>query len=53
MAELLQLMQAGLAVTAVTITVATAPVAIMTGDEIPDIKPIIELIETKDGESKS
>ena len=45
MVELLQLIETGLVVTAVTITVATAPVAIMTGSEIPDIKPLIKVLE--------
>jgi len=44
--ELLQLMQAGLAFTAVTVVVATAPVAIMTGEEVPDITPLIENIHS-------
>ena len=51
MAELLQLMQAGLAVTAVTITVATAPVAIVTGNEVPDITPLLEIIDQKDSDN--
>jgi len=42
--ELLQLVQAGLAVTAVTITVATAPMALLTGQPVPDITPLIETI---------
>ena len=45
MVELLQLLQTGLAVTAVTITVATAPVAILTGEEIPDVAPLIESLD--------
>ena len=45
MVELLELAQAGLAVTAVAITVAVAPVAILTGEDIPDITPLIEVIE--------
>ena len=48
MAELLQLMQAGLAVTAVTITVATAPVAIITGSEVPDVSRLLEIVDQKD-----
>ena len=44
MVELLQLVQAGLAVTAVTITVATAPMALLTGQPVPDITPLIETI---------
>ena len=53
MVELLELTEAVLVATAVTISVVATPVAIITGDEIPDIKPIIELIETKDGENQS
>ena len=45
MVELLELAQAGLTVTAVAITVAVAPVAILTGEDIPDITPLIEVIE--------
>ena len=51
MVELLQLVQAGLAVTAVTITVATAPVAIVTGNEVPDITPLLEIIDQKDSDN--
>ena len=45
MVELLELAQAGLTVTAVAITVTVAPVAILTGEDIPDITPLIEVIE--------
>tara|TARA_B100000287_G_scaffold142805_1_gene134627 strand:+ start:159 stop:299 length:141 start_codon:yes stop_codon:yes gene_type:complete len=45
MIELLELAQAGLTVTAVAITVAVAPVAILTGEDVPDITPLIEVIE--------
>ena len=45
MVELLELAQAGLTVTAVAITVAVAPVDILTGEDIPDITPLIEVIE--------
>ena len=45
MVELLELAQAGLTVTAVAITVAVAPVAILTGEDIPDITPLIVVIE--------
>ena len=44
MVELLQLVQAGLAVTAVTLTVAVAPMALLTGQPVPDITPLIETI---------
>ena len=45
MVELLQLVQAGLAVTAVTIAAVTLPVAIVTDAEMPDLKPLIEIVE--------
>ena len=45
MVELLQLVQAGLAVTAVTIAAVTLPVAIVTDAEMPDLKPLIEVLE--------
>ena len=53
MVELLQLTEAVLVATAVTISVVATPVAIMTGEDVPDIKPIIELTETKDGQTES
>ena len=42
MLELLKLTEAVLVATAVTMTVVAAPVAVMTGTELPDIKPLIE-----------
>ena len=45
MVELLQLVQAGLAVTAVTIAAVVLPVAVVTDAELPDIKPILESVE--------
>ena len=42
MLELLQLTEAVLVATAVTITVVAAPAAIITGNELPDITPVIE-----------
>ena len=45
MVELLQLVQAGLAVTAVTIAAVTVPVAIVTDTELPDITPLVEVLE--------
>ena len=45
MVELLQLVQAGLAVTAVTIAAVTLPVAIVTEAEMPALKPLIESVE--------
>ena len=52
MVELLQLVQAGLTVTAVTLTVAAAPVAIITGQSLPDLGPLIESTAVKDPMSK-
>ena len=47
MVELLQLVQAGLAVTAVTLAAVTLPVAVVTDAEMPDIKPLMESVEEK------
>ena len=52
MVELLQLTEAVLVATAVTISVVATPVAIMTGEEPPDMTPLVEMIE-KDGEDQS
>ncbi len=53
MVELLELTEAVLVATAVTLSVVATPAAIMTGEEIPDIKPIVELLEPEDGEIKN
>tara|TARA_B100000287_G_C20223965_1_gene619274 strand:- start:266 stop:406 length:141 start_codon:yes stop_codon:yes gene_type:complete len=45
MVELLQLLEAGLVVTAVTIAAVTVPVAIVTDAPVPDIKPLMEVLE--------
>ena len=45
MVELLELAQAGLTLTAITIAAVTVPVAIVTDVEMPDIKPLIESVE--------
>ena len=45
MVELLQLVQAGMTITAVTIAAVTLPVAIVTEAEMPDLKPLIESVE--------
>tara|TARA_B100000029_G_C16832396_1_gene688472 strand:- start:142 stop:294 length:153 start_codon:yes stop_codon:yes gene_type:complete len=50
MLELLQLTEAVLVATAVTLSVVATPAAIVTGDEIPDIKPLVEMME-KNGET--
>ena len=47
MVGLLELLQAGLAVTAVTIAAVTVPVAVVTDAEMPDLKPLIEVLEEK------
>tara|TARA_B100000029_G_C17249254_1_gene842114 strand:- start:457 stop:624 length:168 start_codon:yes stop_codon:yes gene_type:complete len=48
MLELLQLAQAGLTITAVTITVVAAPAAIMTGTELPSISPLLEIYDDQE-----
>ena len=45
MVELLQLIEAGLTVTAVTLAAVTLPVAVITDAEMPDLKPLIEVLE--------
>ena len=45
MVELLQLVQAGMTITAVTLAAVTLPVAIVTDAEMPDLKPLIESVE--------
>ena len=45
MVELLELIQAGLMVTAVTLSAVALPVAVVTDAEIPDLKPLIEVLE--------
>ena len=45
MVEILQLIEAGLTVTAVTIAAVTLPVAVITDAEMPDLKPLIEVLE--------
>ena len=45
MVELLELAQAGLTLTAITIAAVTVPVAIVTDTEMPDLKPLIEVLE--------
>jgi len=43
--ELLELAQAGLTLTAITIAAVTVPVAIVTDTELPDITPLVEVLE--------
>ena len=45
MVELLHLVQTGMAVTAVTIAAVTLPVALVTDTELPDITPLVEVLE--------
>ena len=47
MVGLLELLEAGLTLTVVTIAAVTVPVAIVSDAEMPDIKPLIEIIEEK------
>ena len=47
MVEILELLEAGLMVTAVTIAAVTVPVAVVTDAELPNLKPLIEIIEEK------
>ena len=47
MVELLQLIEAGLVVTAVTLAAVTVPVAVLTESEMPSLEPLIEIIEEK------
>jgi len=45
MVGLLELLQAGMTITAVTIAAVTLPVAVVTDVELPDIKPLMEVIQ--------
>ena len=45
MVELLQLFQAGLAVTAVTLAAVSLPVAVITDTEMPNLTPLIESLK--------
>ena len=52
MVELLQLFEAGLTITAVTLAAVTLPVVVVTDAEMPDLQPLIEQISEKDTLSK-
>ena len=52
MVELLQLIETGLVVTAVTLAAVTVPVAVVTDTPMPDLQPLIEQISEKDTLSK-
>ena len=45
MVELLELIQAGLMVTAVTLSAVALPVSVVTHAEIPNIEPLMEMLE--------
>ena len=45
MVELLELAQAGLTLTAITIAAVTLPVAVVTDAELPDITPLVDVLE--------
>ena len=45
MVGLLELLEAGLTLTLVTIAAVTVPVAIVSDAEMPDIKPLIEITD--------
>ena len=45
MVGLLELLEAGLTLTVVTIAAVTVPVAIVSDAEMPDLKPLIEVLE--------
>ena len=47
MIQFLELLETGLMVTAVTIAAVTVPVAVVTDAELPNLKPLIEIIEEK------
>ena len=48
MVELLQLVEAGLTLTAVSIAVVVAPAAIITGTDLPSISPLIEVHDAEE-----
>ena len=45
MVELLELIQAGLMVTAVTISAVALPVSVVTDADMPDLKPLMEALD--------
>ena len=52
MVELLELLEAGLTITAVTLAAVTLPVTLVTDTEMPDLEPLMEHVELKDKVSK-
>ena len=47
MVELLQLIEAGLTVTAVTLAAVTLPVTVVNDGDVPDLQPLIEIVKEK------
>ncbi len=47
MVELFQLIETGLTVTAVTLAVVALPVAVVTDADMPDMEPLMEMLEDK------
>ena len=47
MVELLELIQAGLMVTAVTLSAVALPVSVVTDAEMPDIEPLMEMLDNE------
>ena len=45
MVELLELIQAGLMVTAVTLSAVALPVSVVTDAELPSLEPLLEVLE--------
>ena len=45
MIQFLELLEAGLMVTAAIVTAVTVPVAVVTDTPMPDLKPLIEVLE--------
>ena len=45
MVELLQLLEAGLTITAVTLSAVALPVSVVTDAELPSLEPLLEVLE--------
>ena len=45
MVELLELIQTGLMVTAVTLSAVALPVSVVTDADMPDMEPLMEILE--------
>ena len=48
MVELLELLQVGLTITAVTVSAVTLPVAVVSEVEMPDLQPLLEQLEERE-----